>query len=65
MNFDVQIVADDALPVGHDYCFLRLPDRLVFAVKQSRATSPWVLREAWMVSRGLCESGPRLLAAAS
>ena len=53
MEFDVLVVADDELPPEHDYCFLRVPGHVVFAVKESRARSPWVLREAWMVSRCL------------
>lgn len=65
IDFDVRIIADEDLPAEHDYCFLRLPGHLVFAVKASRAQSPWVLREAWIVSRDLRESGPHLLAGAS
>lgn len=64
MNVEVHVVNDDELPYGHDYCFLRFAGKLVFVVKASRATSPWVLREAWIVSRRFTETGRRLLASA-
>ena len=63
MMFDVQVVEDDELPMEHDYCFIRTPDRMVYVVKKSRATSPWVIREAWIASRRLQESAPHLLRA--
>lgn len=62
MEFEVHIVGDDDLPMEHDYCFIRLPGRVVFAVKRSRAASPWVLRDAWMAFRGMGESASKMLA---
>ena len=63
MHFDVTVVADDALPIEHDFCFLRMPDRWVFVVKRSRAASPRVIREAWSVARRLVAADPSLIAA--
>lgn len=64
MHFDVEVIADDELPHGQDFCFLRMPDRWVFVVKRSRAASPRVIREAWRVASSLVASDPRLLASA-
>ena len=64
MHFDVEVIADDELPHGQDFCFVRLADRWVFVVKRSRAASPKVIRQAWAVAQRIVAADPRLLVSA-
>jgi hypothetical protein len=56
--YEVQFIGDDALPEGHDFMYVDLPDGGVAFLRES-AVNPRTLEDAWAAYRA-AQARPRV-----